>query len=350
MKSKVNYMMTCALLALLSILFILLAVYMNNLSKQKEVITNLTYKQDSNVNYTVNLKENSFFNTDKLTKEYLENGNKTIITQLIDTIDLNYDYTVTYDNLVSGSYTYYIKALIEANKSDSTNYWNREYILTDKKTVQVENTSTYTLRSGVKISYDEYNDILSEFKKKLNLPAMGEFSVNLIVENDITTDGFDEAKKIEAVSIVSLPLGLASTEISVNTAGANKSGVLTEKAMKYENKYTVYKVLSYIMAILFIVIILIEAIVIKGRRKKEMFNIQLNKILSTYDSIIVNVKSLPNLRNFNVIMVNSFEELIDAHSEVRMPINYYTKRNRHIFLLVNDKMAWLYEFKHKDGE
>ena len=64
--------------------------------------------------------------------------------------------------------------------------------------------------------------------------------------------------------------------------------------------------------------------------------------MTTYDSIIVNVKDKPNIEDYNVIEVESFEELIDAHSELRMPINFYEEENKSIFILLNENTAWTY--------
>ena len=70
---------------------------------------------------------------------------------------------------------------------------------------------------------------------------------------------------------------------------------------------------------------------------------EINKILSTYDSIIVNSDNIKNLSKYNIINVNSFEELLDAHSEVRMPINYVEINNNYsIFVLINNDVAWVY--------
>ena len=70
---------------------------------------------------------------------------------------------------------------------------------------------------------------------------------------------------------------------------------------------------------------------------------EINKILSTYDSIIVNSDNIRDLSKYNVIKVNKFEELLDAHSEVRMPINYVeVKENYSIFVLINNDVAWIY--------
>ena len=78
----------------------------------------------------------------------------------------------------------------------------------------------------------------------------------------------------------------------------------------------------------------------------------LKKILSTYDSIIVNVSSLPSLEDLKVINVNTFSELIDAHSEVRMPINYFEEiaEYKSVFVLVSDNIAWVYTLINHEYE
>ena len=65
--------------------------------------------------------------------------------------------------------------------------------------------------------------------------------------------------------------------------------------------------------------------------------------------IIVNIDKFPTLSNYNVIEVTSFEELLDAHSEVRMPINFY-KYNSKVcyFILMNDNTIWKYTIKKSD--
>ena len=69
--------------------------------------------------------------------------------------------------------------------------------------------------------------------------------------------------------------------------------------------------------------------------------------MNTYDSIIVNTEEEPKIENYNVIKVESFEELIDAHSEIRMPINYYQTDHSSVFVLLSDKTAWKYVLEKK---
>jgi hypothetical protein len=85
-----------------------------------------------------------------------------------------------------------------------------------------------------------------------------------------------------------------------------------------------------------------------NQKNDNKYYTELKKILSTYDGIIVNVSSLPDLDKFNVIKVRSFEELLDAHSEVRLPINYYPQKHKATFILVNDTMLWMYTLRNND--
>ena len=46
-------------------------------------------------------------------------------------------------------------------------------------------------------------------------------------------------------------------------------------------------------------------------------------------------------------MFYTFEELIDAHSEVRNPINYITEKDGALFLLVSENMIYSYKLKRE---
>ena len=58
------------------------------------------------------------------------------------------------------------------------------------------------------------------------------------------------------------------------------------------------------------------------------------------------------MNDLKVIEVNTFSELIDAHSEVRMPINYYEEVAdcKSVFVLVSTNMAWVYTLINHEYE
>ena len=145
-----------------------------------------------------------------------------------------------------------------------------------------------------------------------------------------------------------LPLSKAATEITISDSGNSSNKKIEEKETDSDSKYFKYRVgvvFSFVLAVICIILILITR---NNQKNDNKYYTELKRILSTYDGIIVNVSSLPDLEKFNVIKVRSFDELLDAHGEVRLPINYYSQKNKATFILVNDSMLWMYTLRNVD--
>lgn len=82
-------------------------------SSTKKVVT-LYYKEDSNVNYLVYLKENDYY-----TSKYLTKGMK-YIASLIDYIDINFNYNFKMNEQIKYSYSYYIEADVKVFEKGNT--------------------------------------------------------------------------------------------------------------------------------------------------------------------------------------------------------------------------------------
>ena len=125
----------------------------------------ISYQPETDIDYSVYLKKNNFFDTKYLTKSDLAQNNRSIITSLIDYIDVNYKYAVHYTDKVSGQYRYYIKTIIEANKTnvEGGNYWSKEYRLTETKTVDLKYKNSFTINENIKIAVrDEFARLKAE--------------------------------------------------------------------------------------------------------------------------------------------------------------------------------------------
>lgn len=307
----------------------------------------LNYWYDSANNgthYKVYLKPNDFFDT-----EYLDEG-KTYITNLIDHIHIDYNYNIMFDKKISGKYNYYILATVEANKPNSptNNYWTKEYVLTEKKEITVEETSSYTISDSINIDYDAYNEQLNNFKKSMELSLDGKLTISLIVDSDINVD--ESNFKLSDSRKLSIPLSELAVEASANSDIVNQEKqLLLNTDEKNDSKYVLFKLIGSCFTMLSILCIMCIIKIHKLVIQKNIYTYTLKKFLNTYDSIIVNVNTKPDTDGLNVINVSSFEELIDAHSEVRMPINYYQDENRNIsyFILLNDNTAWQYVLQIK---
>ena len=301
----------------------------------------LKYQENNDIDYKVFLKDNDFFE-----QNYIEKG-KTYITSLIDYIQINYNYNIDFSDEVDAEYKYKVMAKIESNKSDTTgNYWTKEIDITKELTEKVSDKPNYSINQQVNIDYNQYNELLNEFKKSVGLTnSTGLLSVYLIIDSNVSTK--EIKTPIKSNLVLKLPLSELAIEASIDSDVSNNIKVI-KKSVKEDGLF--YNILVALGLFCIVLAIFLVFVLIRSKRlykKNYKYDLELDKILSTYDSIIVNIKDLPNIDDYDVIKVESFEELIDAHSEIRKPINYYRTRDYSIFLLMNDNIVWEYILRRK---
>lgn len=345
-----NHILSYVIYSLLIVLFISASFILYFKSKNNIKYVNVNYNQRENVDYKVFLKPNKFFDTDYLTK----GDSKTFISSLIKYIDIDFSYYISYDQNLSGQYEYYIKGTIEANKTNSEtgNYWKKEYMLLNKVTKQYNDANSINIAENVKVDYQKYNDLLNSFKSELLLSADGKFRVELIVKNTIQMEEANENKESEIIIPIEIPLSIQSVDISIDSVNNDVTQGTIDAQIEIENPlFTLLLRVSIVCAaISILLIILFVSRIIFNIRNQNKYLKELNNILSTYDSIVVNVeKSSVDLNKYNIISVSSFEELLDAHSEVRLPINFIEIRKNIecAFVLINNDMAWVYKMKNR---
>ena len=334
---------------IITFLVLLLGVFLltRKDSSYEQVVIN--YKEAGNpIDYKVYLKKNNFFETD-----YLDEG-VTYISSLIDYIDVDFKYKIDFNEALTGNYKYKVKATILANKvNDDGNYWSKEYDLEERES-DFSDSTYISANQHIKLDYQQYNDLLSSFKKEYGLAIDGILHVEMVIDLDayindnsvVMCDNNCNHLRKNNVLKMDIPLTQSSVDISINTneSSASDGKIVYDKKVSESITHTIMKYLG-IGVLIFDLIIIINMIkyIIRKRRMISDYHKEINKILSTYDSIIVNSDNITNLSKYNVIRVNSFEELLDAHSEVRMPINYVeVKENYSIFVLINNDVAWVY--------
>lgn len=297
--------------------------------------SSITYQEKNTIDYKVYLKENDFFE-----ENYLGEG-KAYITTLIDYLDVAFNNKVSFNKETSGNYSYYIKGTILATKPNEKNvkYWEKEYILSEVKTVDFANQTNLNSSNSVKIDYQKYNDLLLEFRQNYKIAFDGSLLVELVFRNNIINDGqsFNE----ESISSLSIPLTQATIEVPVEIDESERTKTIQLEDDKEEtlNRYQI-AVTIYVGVLAFEVFML--SFRTRKIKDKNSYEEKLKRIMKEYDYIIVNLNTPINLRNMNVIDVSEFNELIDAHSEVRQPINLKQYKNKSEFILINDKVAWRY--------
>lgn len=303
----------------------------------------VTYVNNSDIDYSVYLKDNDYFGV-----PYLGKGEK-YISSLIDKIDINYNYVLSSEEEMKGSYTYNIVASLvvkEQNKDDIL--WKKDFDLTNKETVKFSKQKTIGVESEVNINYDYYNEMASQFKKDYGVLTDSFLYVNLVIDTslDFGGDGFD----IEQSPYLVIPLGEKTIEIEEKVAKDD----INSKTVSY----TKYPLLNYTLLVLGIIFLLIYLYLgitviirfVKAIKNRSKYDAFIRKLFGNYDQIIVSTSKLPDLDGVDVMEVPTFDDLVDAQMEVHKPIvfNELKKNKLATFLLVDGKHAYSYSVRAED--
>ena len=297
----------------------------------------IKYNEEKNINYKVYLKENNFFE-----EEYLEK-NQTYITSLIDHLEIDFDYDLKLDEKMSGDYSYYIKGTISADKTNggNGNYWQKEYNLTPKTEKKYQDSKKIKISDKITINYQEYNDILTSFKKEYGLAMDGNLKIELVIKNNITNDKLDRTIVKKENLELNIPLTSLTIEVPIESNVKDTKGYLVNELVY--NDHIIFTILEYLSYLMFSVVAVgITYLIVIIIKSESIYNRKLNKILKTYDGILVEINALPKLKNMEIISVKSFNELIDAHSEIRKPISFAKNINSVTFILINEGIVWTY--------
>ena len=333
----------------IAIVFSLFSLYYFKMGLKNTYQEEVSYKSSSNVSYKVYLLENDYFD-----EPYL-GMNRTYISSLINYIDINFNYNLNFSNFVSGKYTYYIKGIIAADKvkDDDNSYWSKSYILKEPVTISYDNQNSFNIDTNAKVDYQKYNSLLNEFRKDYGISFDGTFKVQLVIESESNATNIKESIPVDSLIEVRVPLTQQVIDLSIDLSNNDNEGEVSETIVNNTSSNYVFLGLGILfMSVTLCLLWLIFRYIIFIYLSKSEYSKTLKKILSTYDSVIVNVSNLPNLNDLKVIEVNTFSELIDAYSEVRMPINYYEEVAdcKSVFVLVSTNMAWVYTLINHEYE
>lgn len=299
------------------------------------------YNISRNVNYTITLKENEFFEKQTL------DMNKTYISSLVDKINMDFAYSFSGNKKAKTNYTYQIVAessikYASNNTDEDSTLWTKQYVLCEPKKMEVTE-SGFAIKESVEVDFATYNQEVQNFKQQLRLPAEAALQVKLIIQSDSQVDGIKD--EVTEFSMMTMQMDLAQDIFKVNKNFENtdsKSIINSKEAVKHTNKPMI------ILGVLFVAVglmIILDSIrkAIKFSQKSD-YAIALNRILKNYGDIVAEIVSPIEVDNLNVIDVKNFEQLLDIEEEIRMPILFYEtiEGEQGEFIIVCDNMAYRY--------
>ncbi|MBE6151467.1 MAG: hypothetical protein E7162_06635 [Firmicutes bacterium] len=315
--------------------------------ENKELL--ISYNAETDVNYSVILKQNPYYPTSTL------GMNQQYPSALVDKVKVEMDYRFVTSENTSYKYRYFATATLIANSKNNginktnNNLLTKTYQLENTVTGNKENTKEFILNKEYQIDYNYFNNYINNYKNAYALSLDSYIKVTMYVE---LIDNYNE-EVINATKTMEVNIPLLTNPFSitvVNPENTNKSLYIETNDI---TSSTFFNVIASMMLLTGLLLAIQEfRKVIKSDKQQSKYINKLNKIINANSEVIVKVKNKINLNNHNIIEVETIETLLDAQNELRIPIAYFElKRNKEgCFVIVNGKEAWRYILRVEDDK
>jgi len=330
------------------VIFMITAIFFLEKSLTQATIYQFSYNEKSNLDFKTCLKENEYFTEVCLPKD------RQYIANLIEYIDADFKYNFNASGLFDYNYTYSIIARIVATEKNDSNkiLYDKSETLLDSKTTEMKNSREFSIAENVKIDYVKYNELMNSFRKDYTLTL----DSNLIVTLNINVDGAYENIDDKIVSNQSIDLKIPLSEQTLDI-GMNYKDINISESYKKEDRDTDFNKMLYIALSICFSLLTITTVVLllnfikKITKEKSNYEKMLEKILREFNQIIVETKNVPNFKDYNIISISSFEELLDVRETISKPILYIKIHSqKSCFMIIDGEEIFQYVLKAVDVE
>jgi len=309
----------------------------------------ISYTEDSNITYTIYLKENPYYSTQTL------GMNQQYPLSLVDKVNIKMNYKFLSSEESNYKYRYFATATLVANNrnnilnNQNNNLLTRTYQLENEITGTNTRTTEYNIEKEYTIDYNYFNTYITNYRNDYNLSLDSYIKITMYVSiiDTYQDNVLNTAKTME----VNIPLLTNPFGITINNPEDINKDIYKESSFTTSNAF--FNIFASVMLVTGLVLAVQEfRKVIKSDNEQSKYINKLNKIMLANSEVIVRVTNKINLKNHNIIEVESIEALLDAQNELRIPIAYFeTKRNKEgCFVIVNGKEAWRYILKLEDDK
>lgn len=294
-----------------------------------------------NINYEIFLKENDFLVESSL------NENFSYVTELIEYIEVNFNYEYTNNSDMNLSYNYFISADIKVEPMNDSSKLTKPIMI--KKSILLEEDlkkledKKFVINEKLNIGMDYYNDFVKDFIEFLKAPVQAYLDILLVVQ---VTDEID-VKNYE----MKINVPLAENIIEINTLkNFDEQEIYYEKEpIKAEVRYVI--IIFYITLVLTINISGIYIIKLIINKKYNKYWQELNKILKEYDDRMITVLNFIDYSKWEIVDTPTFNELIDMANEAFEPIIFWEQKGKNKeawFCILKNKIIYRYKIANSD--
>ena len=302
------------------------------------------YSESGSIDYNVFLKQNEFFEESYLGKD------QSYVASLIDKIiaDFTYDIQMDADD-VNYRYSYKIKSTLEIiDNTSEVAIFNPEQELVNVQNKSQNSAKNLRINEIVVINYDEYNDLANKFLETYSLTNTTS-NIILTLEVDVLSDcdAFSGSAVDTYTSELRIPL--TTKTVNVEMTSTVPEGETKMIACTRGLGSEAFKTTAIVLGVLDgLMILLLVAFICLTRTPDITYTARVKKIQSQYKSYIQKIKNLFKTNGYQIIQVDTFEEMLEIRDTIQAPILMYENDDKTCakFMIPTDsKLLYLYEIK-----
>ncbi len=302
------------------------------------------YTENGSIDYDVFLKENEFFENPHL------ESNQSYVASLIDKIIANFNYEIDMDaEGVNYQYSYYIDARLEIiDNSSGVAIFDPEYELVSVQNKTQNSSNRLTVNEIVILNYDEYNSLANRF---LETYSLSNTTSNIVVtlHVDVLSDcrAFSGSAAETYSSELRIPLTTKTVNIKMTSSVPDEEAKMIACTRGAGSE--VFKTTAIVLGVVDVLAIaLLAAFVYFTRTEDITYTARVKKILSQYKSYIQKINNLFEMSGYQVIMVDTFDEMLEIRDTIQAPILMFENEDKTCakFIIPTDsKLLYLYQIK-----
>ena len=305
---ELNRKINICIIIFVFVLILVISLVFLNIHFKKNEIKYVNYKENSKVNYNVEVQENNFYESNVLKQD------KQYIADLIAAVNTEFRYDFEVFDEIEYKYNYKIEAYANVIDKDTNKelYSNAEILLDTK---EGNSKGKLNLTEPIVLDYNKYNSKINEFVKTYNLKNIRSA---LAVKMYINIEGASkEFKKEESVITLEMPLNQNTVSVTDKEDKANQLLELSKNG----KKSVVFLILAIVLIILDVTLLILLLIYSKKTESEEdKYNNELKKILNNYGSYISKVNDEFDTSEYQILRVQNFVDLLEIRDTMQIPI------------------------------
>lgn len=305
----------------------------------------IEYRENSDVDYKVYLKENDFYEEEYIGKD------QSYIASLIDKVVANFDYEIKMDaDNVDYKYSYSVDAQLEVfdNEFDKPVY-NPVDVLVKEKTYEHKSSEKLSISEQIEIDYEQYNKKAEDFVKAYELTAV---DCSLIVKMHISIiskcDDLSAANRNNYTVSLTIPLSHKTTEVKLVSSIPTAENKLLACNNAASNSLT-FKATAIAMFILDVLSVIALVVFLAITKDENVdYASKVNKLLRNYRSYIQQINNQFDVTGYQILLVNTFNEMLDIRDTIQRPILFNENDDKtcaKFFIMTDNKVLYLYQIE-----